>query len=441
MSTNKKRRSSWGVNKEQLKASLWTLTGQGIPLLIALGTIPRLLRGLGNERFSALTLAWALIGYLLLFDLGFSRAITQKAAVLLSQHRRPQVRRYFWSANWALASVGIFILFGLGPLLPEFVSRLHISNPNLHNELILSGEVLLWSVPVLLLTAQFRGLLEAYQKFAFLGVIQLFTGSLASLTPLLFIHTASPLLWGISSIVCLRILSLAIHAWVLVLTDAEVARPTRLYREELAELWKFSSWITFSNVIGPLLVSFDRFALSLLVPLAHVASYTTPMEMVTKIWIIPASITRVLFPSFSGNSNISSLHQSYLKSLKWTLLTLLPILLIGALMAHPFLSWWLGSEFAQQAAPCFQILLVGVCFNSMAWLPFTLLHSRGLSRPVALLHLIELPFYFASFWLFTQRFGISGAAAAWSLRCFADALGLFLITTRFFQDQKRSVKT
>lgn len=395
-----------------------------------------MLRGLGSERFSALTLAWALVGYLLLFDFGFSRAVTQRAAQLLSLHQKMRIRNYFWSANWTLCILGIGIVLISAPLIPQFVGRLEVSSEALRSELILSGEILLLSVPILLWTAQFRGLLEAYQKFGALSVLQLLTGTLSSLIPLLFLSQERALAWAIGSIVCLRVIALCAHAWILFVADREVTRPSGLCWQEVRELWKFSSWITVSNIVGPLMVSFDRFALSLLVPLANVASYTTPMEMVTKLWIIPSSVTRVLFPSFSGTSDISRLETAYLKSLQWTALIILPILVGGTLVASPLLVWWLGQDFANEASLCFQILLLGVTFNSLAWLPFTLLHSRGLSRPVAFLHLAELPLYFAVFFLLTRQFGIPGAAGAWTLRCLGDALGLFIFTARFFQREK-----
>jgi len=46
------------------------LVGQCAPLLVAIFAIPLLIRGLGTDRFGVLTLAWVVIGYFSLFDLG-----------------------------------------------------------------------------------------------------------------------------------------------------------------------------------------------------------------------------------------------------------------------------------------------------------------------------------------------------------------------------------
>ena len=62
------------------KNTVWNLVGGGAPMIVAVFCIPILIRGLGTSRFGVLTLAWALIGYASLFDLGLGRALTQMVA-------------------------------------------------------------------------------------------------------------------------------------------------------------------------------------------------------------------------------------------------------------------------------------------------------------------------------------------------------------------------
>src|SRR6478735_7581550 len=50
--------------------SLLNAIGQGVPILVAIGSVPLLLRGLGTERTGLLTLSWSVIGYASLFDFG-----------------------------------------------------------------------------------------------------------------------------------------------------------------------------------------------------------------------------------------------------------------------------------------------------------------------------------------------------------------------------------
>ena len=49
-------------------------------MAVAVVTIPALIGRLGTDRFGVLTLAWILLGYFSLFDLGLGRALTKMVA-------------------------------------------------------------------------------------------------------------------------------------------------------------------------------------------------------------------------------------------------------------------------------------------------------------------------------------------------------------------------
>src|SRR5438045_3214836 len=60
--------------------TIWNLIGQSAPMIVAVFVIPRLVRGLGTDRFGALSIAWMVAGYFSLFDLGLGRALTALVA-------------------------------------------------------------------------------------------------------------------------------------------------------------------------------------------------------------------------------------------------------------------------------------------------------------------------------------------------------------------------
>src|SRR4051812_49446222 len=60
--------------------AVWNLLSQVAPMAAAVFTVPVLIAGLGTDRFGVLTLAWMVLGYFSLFDLGLGRALTKMVA-------------------------------------------------------------------------------------------------------------------------------------------------------------------------------------------------------------------------------------------------------------------------------------------------------------------------------------------------------------------------
>ena len=60
--------------------ALLNLVGHLAPLLAALIFVPPLISRLGTERFGFLALAWVLVGYFSLFDLGLGRTLSRLVA-------------------------------------------------------------------------------------------------------------------------------------------------------------------------------------------------------------------------------------------------------------------------------------------------------------------------------------------------------------------------
>src|SRR5579862_1531054 len=54
--------------------TIWNLVGYATPLLVAVLVIPFLIRDLGTAKYGVLTIAWGIVGYFGIFDMGLSNA-------------------------------------------------------------------------------------------------------------------------------------------------------------------------------------------------------------------------------------------------------------------------------------------------------------------------------------------------------------------------------
>src|ERR1700723_1921283 len=55
-------------------------------------------------------------------------------------------------------------------------------------------------------------------------------------------------------------------------------------------LLRFGGWMTVSNIVGPLMVTLDRFLIAGLISVTAVAYYATPYELVTKLLLVPVAV-------------------------------------------------------------------------------------------------------------------------------------------------------
>mgnify|MGYP000179830194 CR=1 FL=1 len=95
-----------------LQHSLLNLVGQVIPLLAGVATVPFIVRGLGPERFGLLSIAWVVLSYSAVFDLGLGRASTKFVAEALARGERERVSSIVAAA---VTAQGILGVAGLGP--------------------------------------------------------------------------------------------------------------------------------------------------------------------------------------------------------------------------------------------------------------------------------------------------------------------------------------
>src|SRR5687768_3823520 len=94
--------------------ALLNLAGHGAPLLAALFLLPPLVLRLDAERFGFLALAWALVGYFSLFDLGLGRALSRLVAERRGadrEHDLPDLSKTALSLTLALGAAAGLILF------------------------------------------------------------------------------------------------------------------------------------------------------------------------------------------------------------------------------------------------------------------------------------------------------------------------------------------
>lgn len=405
------------------RSSLYNLLGQVLPLLVALVAIPYVVRGLGPERFGLLSLAWVVLGYFTLFDLGLGRATTKYVAELVGRGEEQRVPEVLWTAlafQLILGLLGAAVLFLVTPFLVERV--LHVP-PELAAEARRAFTALSLGVPVVLVSSSLLGALEGRQRFDLVNAVRIPASAGTYLLPALGVALQADLAHIVLLIIAWRAAAATILLWVNWRT-AETFRATWPNRALARQLIGFGAWVAVSGVVGPVLVYLERFVLATLTSVAALGYYVAPYEAVTRLWVVPASLATTLFPVFSQLGTSRSLEAAgdlMLRAIRILASLLAPVVLVLVVFSWEIIALWLGPEFAAHSAAVLQILAVGVLVNSLANVPYALVQASGRPDLTAKFHLLELPLHLAATAVLVSRFGVVGAAWAWTLRVSLDA--------------------
>ncbi len=396
-------------------------------MLVAFFSIPRLIAGLGTERFGVLSLAWMVIGYFSLFDLGLGRALTRLVAEKLGTGKHAEIPALIWTGLISMAGLGLAgMLLGI-PFVPWVVqSGLQIPL-SLQPETLNAFYVLLASIPLVIASTGLFGILEAYHRFDLTSAVRSSLGIYTFAAPLVGLFFTNDLSCVIGILMAGRVLAGVVLFHFCNYLAPQLKTGIGFRRDIFLPLMRFGSWMTISNMIGPMMIYLDRFWISAAISVAAVAYYTTPFEVVTRLLIIPGAVAGVLYPAFSMNLMQNRDHARALfgKGIRYVFAAVFPIAALIVLFAGKGLRWWLNAEFAQNSTHVLQWLAVGVLFNSLAQIPFVLLQGAGRPDITAKIHLIELPCYLLVLWLLVSEAGINGAAMAWCARSLLDAGLLF----------------
>lgn len=396
--------------------------GQVLPALVGVIAIPHVVHGLGAERFGVLSIAWVLLSYFGVIDLGLGRATTQHVAVRLGAGRSDEIATVVWTScglQLLLGVMGGTLLAASAPLLPALLLKVP---PDLTGE---ATALLCWlalASPVVVTSGSLRGALEGAQRFDIVNGIKIPSTSLVFVLPAVVAARGGGL-DAVGAVLFLVLLAtgLAYLASVLLVVPS-LRRGVTLDRTLVRSFLSFGGWVTVSTLVVPVLIYSDRFLIAATLSMSAVAYYTAAYEVAARLLICPTSLSAALFPAFGANIHQRRvLQELYGRCLKYLLVIMGPVTLLLVLYAYPLLEYWLGLDYAVHATGPFQWLALGMLITSVAHIPAGLLDAVGrpdLRAKTFLAYVV--PYLMVAFVLIAQA-GIVGAAVAWTLRGVVEA--------------------
>ena len=419
---------------------LWIFLGSGLPLVVGLFTIPIVMGALGLAAFGILTLIWTAIGYFGLFDFGLGRALTQKIAAQRAHGKTV-------SGAWLKRGLWVLLIPGILGAIAMHGASIYYVNHVLHLDAAMAKDAkqafvcAAWAIPLVTVGSGLRGILEGFESFEKASLLRGILGTLNFALPLVLVlyddHVLLHLVW---SLVLARCFVVLLNLWWLRSALRMNVSGEDQEDNSIKTLLNFGVWMTVSNLVGPFMVAADRFVVASFVGTSVLAYYTVPQDFVLRLLLIPAAVATAWFPRIAltnAAESYSDLRKLLRKGLQFTVWIMGPLCLLLMLGSKPLLEIWLNTQFANEAWQVAVVLLVGIFVNAMAHIPLAALQATGQVKQTAILHVLELVFYFPLLCYVLPIWGIMGAAIVWTMRCLLDFLCLYGLNYYYLNERAK----
>jgi len=416
-----------------VRNTVLNLTGLALPVIVGVLTIPLTIRLMGTDRFGILSLAWVVFGYFSYLDLGLGMATTRFVADALGKRDMEQIPRYFWTTATFQFLMGCLGALALSLSAPYLVDHILNIPADFVRESKTTFYLLAASLPPVLVSASFRGALEARQRFDLVNLIKIPSSILNYGLPPFGAALGLKLPGIVLLLIATRLLTLLVLAVLCFRVFPDLRRRFVFQGKALKPVLHYGIWVMVSNALGPILVYLDRFLIGTLLTVTAVSYYTAPYEAVMRLGIVPYSLLMTLFPMFSaleGGGEEARRRVFFRQSVKFLLVSMGFVAVLLIFYAGDIIRIYLGADFVLNSTLVFQIIAVGFTLNALAIVPYGFLQGIGRSDLVAKFYMAELVLYVPLVLFLIRRWGIAGAALGWTIRAGGDMILMFIASKK-----------
>lgn len=423
------------TSKGIVSNTFFSIASKVFPIIISLICIPIIIKGLGEEKYGAFTIALVFIGYFNLFDLGLGRAITKLISERIGKDKDKEIGDIFKTGvalTFLLGIIGGVIFY----LVAEPITINFLKPPeDFLDEVIRGLTFLAIGIPFAIMINSYRGVLEALHEFKSITLVQIVLGAITYFGIIILMEFTKDLAYIIAYMSAVKFIHFVCYRFITNSKMSYSLTDTSFEKKYIKNLFSFGGWITVSTIISPIMTALDRLIVASKEGMENVAYYSTSSEITQRVGMLPSALVGVLFPVFSRNQNFNDEQNSKIYKASFNLLLLASgiFAIVFICFGEDFLAIWIDENFARESFLVLQIITVGALFNFLARIPFSFI--QGLGRPdiTAKFHIIELPVFLVLLFVLTDKYGIVGAAYASSARMLLDFILLHIYSTRKFK--------
>jgi len=422
------RPSTAGMTTKVIKGSLWTFAGQVAPLAVSLVATPFTIRLLGAEAYGVLILVGLIPTYLGFADFGMGMASTKFGSEAYAEGDEEKEARVVRTAALISLMTSVPVAAALMIFAPRVIGLFNVPEA-LQGEAATALRIAAVTLVVNFLCGIFNTPQLARLRMDLNTFINAGSRILGLIATPIILYLGFGIVGAVTVLLVASLINLAGH---LIVSSEFVPKllASNVKSILIRQLIGFGGGLAFASAAAMIVANAEKSVLPAYVDVKALAYYSVAFTLATMATLFSQAMIQSLTPAFSQLQRPEKRHELenlFFRVLRYNLLLVLPTFFILLLIAKPFFFLWAGPEFSENSVVPFFILLSGLLFNIPAYLPYALIIAQGRSDIFVKLYALESVPYLVLAVIFTQRWGINGAAAAWSLRIIIDALLLFRI--------------
>jgi O-antigen/teichoic acid export membrane protein len=395
-----------------LRNACSNLLGAAIPALVALATVPLVVKGLGEASYGVYSLVTAIVGYFSLIDINVTAGSVKYIAQYSARQDRERISETVCFGLLIYAGLGAAGALGLYVGAHWFVTSVFSVPPALVPEAVATIKVAALGFLIGQLQSYLQSVPQSLMRFDIASWIEIVFGTVV---PLL---TVAVLLlgYGLFEVILLRVVASFVNSLILwrairrLLPDLSWRRPRAAIRRELLGFSAYS----FLSRFASLSYSYaDKLIIGALVGVTGLAYFTVASTLANRVLGMTYRLSGVFFPATSAlaaSGQVERLGRLYLKASRYVVFINASALVLLAVFAEPILRYWMNPEFARNGAVVLAVMALSQFVDSLTSLPSLVNDGMGHPRTSGMFALTRALLGLAVVWAGVAWFGIDGAA-------------------------------
>ncbi len=400
------------MNLRLARNAFANLLGAAVPALVALGTVPLVVRGLGEAGYGVYSLVTAIVGYFAVIDINVTAGSVKHIAEYNARRdhaRIGQTVMFGLVIYTALGTVGGTGLFAGAGWLVRDVFTVPAA---LRAEAVATLELAALGFFLTQLQNYLHSVPQSLMRYDIPSRLEIVFGTVVPLA------TVGVLLlgYGLYEVILVRVVASGVHCLLLwrgirvLLPDLALRWPGQAIRRSVLG---FSAYAFLSRVASLSYAYGDKLIIGALVGVTGLAYFTVAATLANRVLGLTYRLSSVFFPAASAMAaagETARLDRVYLKATRYVVYLNGAMLVLVAAFAEPILRYWMNPEFARHGALVLAVMALSQFVDSLTSLPSLVNDGMGHPRVSGLFALTRALAGLAIVWAAVAGWGIEGAA-------------------------------